>query len=259
MVDLFPDQKIDLHPAACESPNWLAGFPQHARRLEPMVSALERIKTGALGLMEHVATVRSLATWIEFLFRSPAPLESCVDLQCTHRGTRTNCVTVELYFQVSVTTDAIITLAADTTSIPEICAAGARRADRDHLVVPQGARNARLRVPRSRRVCASVGGPPDLHTEHVSRSHRRPALRVASARQHRRTRRPVSIHARLRLLDHAAPDAEEPTLLGSQCHGVCGSGFRAHSNARTRIAVGSRVSAHAGRDPNRRLRNRRIM
>lgn len=100
MADLFPSLKIDLQPAASESPDWLAGFPQHTQRLKPMVAVLERLKTGALGLMEHLAAVRDLASWIEWLMQAPAPLESYVELQCTHRGTRSNCVTLELFFQV---------------------------------------------------------------------------------------------------------------------------------------------------------------
>jgi hypothetical protein len=102
MADLFPSLKIDLQPAASESPNWLAGFPQHTQRLKPMVGVLERLKTSALGLTEHVAAVRDLASWVEFLFQAPAPLESYAELHCTHRGTRSNCVTIELYFQVCV-------------------------------------------------------------------------------------------------------------------------------------------------------------
>lgn len=103
MVDLFSDQKIDLLPATSQSPDWLAGFPQHASRLGPIVAGLERVKQGSLELLEHVAIVRELAKWINTLFRASetTPMDACVELHCTHRGTRTNCVPVELFFQVS--------------------------------------------------------------------------------------------------------------------------------------------------------------
>lgn len=125
MVDLFPGQKIDLPPANdYESPDWLQGFPQHRRRLLPLVTALQRVKNSEIWLMDHVVAVRELARWIDFLFResdaiggaassaashddSEDPtqshvhaLESKIDMFCVHRGMRTNCVTVELYFQV---------------------------------------------------------------------------------------------------------------------------------------------------------------
>ena len=131
MVDLFPGQKVDLPPATdYESPDWLLGFPQHRRRLQPMVTALQRIKAGEIWLMDHVHAVRDLARWIDFLFHesdaigatpsgaghyvddstdpthaaaaASGGLECKVDLFCVHRGMRTNCVTVELYFQVGL-------------------------------------------------------------------------------------------------------------------------------------------------------------
>jgi hypothetical protein len=102
MVDLFPDQKIDLLPATSQSPDWLAGFPQHAQRLAPIVAGVERVRQGSLELMAHVAMVRELARWINLLFRAAetTAMDSCVELHCTHKGMRTNCVPVELFFQV---------------------------------------------------------------------------------------------------------------------------------------------------------------
>jgi len=114
-MDLFPDQKLDLPPCEYESPDWIQGFPNEARRVVPMVAALQRVKTMQVGLTEHVAAVRNLARWIEHLFVTSdayyaavaaeddaiqhPPLESKVDLFCVHRGMRSNCVTLELFFQ----------------------------------------------------------------------------------------------------------------------------------------------------------------
>lgn len=172
MADLFPGKKLDLQsPVSSESPDWLGGFPQHAKRLRPIVSGLERVKTSSVGMMEHVAIVRDLAKWLDSLFLAETPPESCVELHCVHRGMRTNCVTAELYFQVGGPRGCARTLTcADNTPVTTVCSACTLRPDRRDVDVSSIARNSRPSSRFARGVCTPACRPAEVYAQNVSRA-----------------------------------------------------------------------------------------